>query len=122
MSIESLSILLAFVLAISLVTERVMTLLRTVIPAVDSELSEPGKERVRRMVMQVLAFLVAWCTAGFMVTGDTFDLFGQISLTGAGSYPVMMMGVLGTGGSAFWKDLLGITNTIKKIKKDKVPQ
>ena len=51
-----------------------------------------------------------------IAAGEMLGLWQQN--TGAGSYPEMMMDVVGTGGSAFWKDLLGITNTIKKIKKE----
>lgn len=117
MSIESLSVLMALILAISLVTERVMTFIKTAIPGIANDLEAAGKERARRVFMQVLAFATACGTAGFMVEGD-WTLRGTIQLAeGAGTIPVLMLGLLATGGSALWKDLLGITNTIKRVKK-----
>ena len=118
MAIESVSILFALVLAISLVTERVITLVKTALPWIAEDLPKGSFEPARRVGMQVLAFAVAFGTAGFMAQGGEFDLGGVIVLAEeAGTVPVWVMGLLGSGGSAFWKDVLSITNTIKRVRK-----
>ena len=58
MNIEAISVLLALVLAISLVTERVITTLKTAIPKLGED-QTGGLERARRVLMQLLAFAAA---------------------------------------------------------------
>ena len=123
MSIESLSMLFATILGVSLGTERLVTIVKSLFPGLAQEhRNEAGQpdakgDRVRRVTVQVVALASAWVTAAFLASGGKFDLLGgvQVAGTNAVSVPVPLLGLLATGGSAFWTSAIAYVSHVKDI-------
>lgn len=124
MSINDLSALAAVLLAISLATERLVTIIKTVFPRLADEQKTEAQEvdltrdKWRRFGIQVIAFLCAWITSAFLAEGG-FDLRGNVGITsGEGRLliPVALLAILASGGSAFWNNVLGYTKAVKDIR------
>ena len=123
MPIESLSMLFATVLGVSLGTERLVTIVKSVFPGLgkeqrnDAGQPDPAGDRVRRVAVQVVAFVAAWVTAAFLASGGKFDLFGGVTVAGANALaiPVPLLGLLATGGSAFWTSAISYVSHVKDI-------
>jgi len=130
MSIDALSSLVAVVLAVSLAAERLVTVLKTAFPAqlADEQKTEAQEvdlvaDRPRRLLVQLLAFAAAWLTATFLTTNDLTQLglsspFKPVQLAagGAVTLPAYIVGLLASGGSAFWNNVLGYTKALKDTK------
>jgi hypothetical protein len=122
MSLDSLTLLATVLLAISLAAERLITTIKTMWPWLAEEKKTDAQEvdltadRGRRLIVQVGAFAAAWATAGFLADRGTFDPLGSITL-GAGvaskTFPVWLVGLLASGGSALWNNVLGYTKAAK---------
>ena len=117
---EYLSTLVGFLLAVSLASERLIAILKTFVPwfAIDKTKDPENSsnslcEKTRRLSIQGLALLAGWLTASFM-TKDGFDPFGNVELF---NIPAFIVGLLASGGSAFWNQLLGYTKAVRDIKK-----
>ncbi len=127
MDITLLTKLITIVLAVSLASERLVTLLKTTFPALASPTVAPGapvppingKERRRQIIVMAIAFLAAWLTASFLNKG-TFDPIGPYALSGDFKIPIWVIGILASGGSAFWTSLLGYTRAVKDLSNQKV--
>ena len=139
MGIEAVSELIAVVLALSLATERLLLAIRTpstflgLIPLgqwLNNENSDPNKDGFRRLIIQILTLLCAIFTAGWLADkplirehrGIETELFWgwnpfdsiQIS---SQTMPLLILALLATGGSSFWKNILGYTKTVRDIRK-----
>ncbi len=117
--IDDLSALAAVLLAVSLATERLVTILKTIIPQLaDDNTSAPDArpERMRRFLVQLLAFWCAWLTVAFLHESG-FGLIGTIEI-GPGNRPIplVVLAILASGGSAFWNNVLGYTRAVKEIR------
>ncbi len=67
--------------------------------------------------MQLLALAAAWVTAAFLASGGQFDLVGHVSVAGTNALviPVPLLGLLATGGSAFWTSAIAYASHVKDI-------
>jgi hypothetical protein len=135
MPIESLSATIAVLLSISLATERLVTIIKTIYPPLAVEKKNQAGEtalaadRPRRLVLQALALAAAWVTAGFLADEAHRILFGTVHWKVFGLYwqafgwvkagevliPVPIVAVLASGGSAFWTQLLQYIGAVKDI-------
>lgn len=121
--LDILGVLAAQVLALSLATERIVTILKTIRPGlfaepVDASLGpmDSHDDRWRKFSIQVIAFVVAWGAASFLHDG-TFAPFGKVPIGNSGAaLPTWLFGLLATGGSAFWSSVLTITRTVKDLR------
>lgn len=122
---DILTALAARLLALSLVTERAITTFKTLIPL----LAEPSnahllpinrpQDRIRRFTVQVLAFAVAWAAAATLSGGNWWSgVVGDVPIgsTPSPALPTWTFGLLATGGSAFWSNLLGIATATKDLR------
>ena len=117
--------LISIVLAISLASERLVTLIKTFFPSLASTTADPGtgvpppvagKEQRRQLLVMAIAFISAWLTASFCAKGGNFDPFGSIDIgPPATLIPVWVFGLLASGGSAFWTSLLGYVKAVKGV-------
>ncbi|MES2651068.1 MAG: hypothetical protein V4663_04975 [Bacteroidota bacterium] len=113
---DSIISLITLILAISLAGERLVTLIRTLIPALADDpnaIKSPKAkaEIVRKSIVMLLAFLCCWLTA-FMVKDNM-----EVSTTSEfAKFPSVFLGLLASGGSAFWTSLLGYTKAARDIK------
>jgi len=124
MGIEAISELVAVVLAISLATERLVVVIRTpqkflwIIPLgqwLNNENKDhPEKDGPRRLVVQLISFLCALFTVGWLAAGGWNPL---VSITIASqTVPLWLLAILATGGSSFWKNILGYTKAVRDIR------
>lgn len=128
MGIEAVSELVAIVLALSLATERLLIAIRTpstflwLIPLgkwLNNESSDPQKDGLRRFVLQILTFACAVFTAGWFAKNPLicgWNPFDSIEI-GSQTIPLLILALLATGGSSFWKNILGYTKTVRDIRK-----
>jgi hypothetical protein len=123
--IADLSATIAVLLSISLATERVVTIIKTIFPALAVEKKTAAGEvalapdRPRRLTLQGIALAAAWITASFLAVGPnpnevTWDLFGQVQ-AGTLKIWVPIVAILASGGSAFWTQLLQYTGAVRDI-------
>jgi hypothetical protein len=127
MGIESLSALFATILGVSLATERLVTILKSAVPWLGDEhrnaAGQPNAadDRWRRLAVHAVAFGAAWLTAAFLVTPAGFDLMGQVPVgpSSAQHVPVPLVGLLASGGSAFWANVIAYAGAVKDISADK---
>ncbi|GAB4052789.1 hypothetical protein [Spirosoma litoris] len=122
MSIDSLTQIVSILLAISLASERFVTAIKTLFPEFfEDEKKTPAQEvdlvadKWRRFAVQLIAFLASWFVAGFLTT-EKFML-GSVSFAdGAVLMPSFIVGLLASGGSSFWNNILGYTKAAKDIQ------
>jgi len=111
MDLDAITLLAGLVLGIALATERLIVSIKSAIPTLDEDWQR--RENVRRLIVQVMAFLIAWIGAAYVGEGG---LLGEIPVSDQVGMPVILVGLLGSGGSAFWKDVLGWTNSMKELQ------
>lgn len=128
MTVDTLSALVAMLLAVSLTAERCVTIVKTFAPVLlgTARLKEDGtsedatRDRPRRIAVHALALATAWITAAFLAgSGDggrSFDFFGRILFGESQGLPVPIVALLASGGSAFWSNILGYTKAVKDIR------
>jgi len=132
MTVELLSALATILLALSLAVERAVTIAKGLWPWLAIETVTSGgetdlvRDRWRRLAVQATAILCGWITAGFLVQpqrGDTpqltWNLLGFVQVgsgSGAFTLPVLIVGVLASGGSALWSNVVGYTKAVKDAK------
>lgn len=136
MNIDVLTTFVTVVLGVSLASERLVTMLKSLMPSLlADEKKTPAQEvdliadKWRRVVLQVLAFVASWATAAFLADKGAdparipawgWQLFhGDVSVGPALSplhVPVPVMGLLASGGSAFWNNILGYSKAAKDTK------
>ncbi len=129
MAIDTISALVAMLLAVSLAAERLVTIVKTFSPkwlgtartkGDDKSSEDPTKDRPRRIVVQLLAFAGAWLTAALLAASTdaarTFDFVGEIQFADNQGLPVLLVALLASGGSAFWNNILGYTKAVKDIR------
>ena len=129
MGIDAIAELVAIVLALSLATERLVLAIRTphrllwVVPwgkwLNGENKAEPEKDGPRRLVLQAITLMCALATGGFLAAGD-WSLTETVKIGGS-NVPLWLLAILATGGSSFWKNILGYTKAARDRKKDPVP-
>lgn len=128
MGLEAISELVAVVLATSLTTERLVVMIRTpqkflwIIPLgqwLNNENKDhPEQDGPRRLVVQLISFLCALFTVGWLAVGG-WNPLASITIASR-TLPLWLLAILATGGSSFWKNLLGYTKAVRDIRiKDK---
>lgn len=123
--LDKLVALSTMLLAISLATERLVTVMKTLLPKwLNEERTDslghesPVADRWRRFVVQLISFLAAWLTASFLREVDSGRWpFGGIKIIeGQPLMPVIVVALLSMGGSAFWNNILGYSKAVKDIR------
>ena len=127
MLIGDLSDLSALILAVSLATERLVVVLKTIFPRTLAVEREPvGDElpdeadRGRRLTVMACAYLSALIVS-ILIAGDSVSL-GGLSVpfyVGLGDtrVPVPLLALLASGGSALWNNVVGFTGAVKDIRR-----
>lgn len=118
MPLDNLSDLAAVLLAISLATERLVVIAKTVFPKLGEERPPaPGEsadeaDRMRRLSVLGVAYVCALATAWLVADGWTIEY-------GAGKRVISIFGValLASGGSAFWTQVVGFASAAKDVRK-----
>ncbi len=132
-SIEQIIALATAMIAIGAAAERFVVLFKTLIPWLAEERKTEAQEvnlkedKWRRFWVLVISYLGAWVTASFLaettvmdsagqdVIVRSFDLCGKLNLAQM-KMPTAIVGLLASGGSAFWTSILGYARAVKDIK------
>ena len=118
---NTLSAFVSAMLAISIAAERLVAILKSIVPWLAKEPTKGSGEVdlyadwLRRVIVFLLAFVASWVTAAFLVKPNQFELWGYVPLPGF-QLPAIVVGVLGTGGSALWSSLVNYSSALKDIK------
>lgn len=135
MPTDQLSAFALTLLAISLAAERLVVVAKTAITRLQSPEESDVKsrtghgaktrvlsERARRLWVLLIAFLSGWLTAGLLADGVSSVgsyllalITGHVAIAGK-SWPVIVVGVLASGGSAFWAQVVGYASAVKDAR------
>jgi len=113
-----ISSILAVLGVLSLSVERVVEMIKNLIPFLSNKYEgeeNVAKERFRRFGLQFLAALI-----GFIVALVAQEQIDYVLFKGEGTigcWGCVILGFLASGGSGFWNQSLGIVEEIKKAKK-----
>lgn len=117
--IDALDSLVPFLLAISLASERLITILKTAVPWLAEEQKTDAKEvdlqrdKSRRLIVQGTAIAASLATV--MLVFNTVNPMQRVPI-GGNQYSILVLAILGSGGSAFWNNILGYTKALKDVK------
>jgi hypothetical protein len=121
---DQLIIISTYLVAVSLATERLVALIKSLAPWLAKERTDQeglinlADEKWRNFSVQVLSFLAAWVTTSLLNNSLT-DPLADVCLSQESKlcWPTVVIALLSTGGSAFWSNVLGYANAVKDIKK-----
>jgi hypothetical protein len=133
MNINDLSEMTTILLAISLASERVVTILKTTFPVwlADEKKTEAQEvdlvaDKNRRLMILFISFLTSWFAASFLADVPGLvnqELFGAEGSTFLGyikfgdtQLPTFILGLLASGGSSLWSNVLGYTKAVKDVQ------
>jgi hypothetical protein len=113
MPLDSLPVTIMLLIALSMATERAVEILKSLVPWLDNVRTEPTSEGRRRASIQALGVLF-----GIGIVFFTWPIVAQVMDAGSErNVPtVAALGLLASGGSAFWNSLLGIVLNLKVMK------
>lgn len=125
MNVTDIIKFISLILAISVAGERLVTFLKTLVPPLAGPSPAdpppyPQADRPRAVAVMAIAFLAAWLTSGFLAKSDF--MLGKIEIVPGFDLPCYFMGILASGGSAFWTNVLGYFKAIKDISTQKSEQ
>lgn len=115
--------ILTIILGVSMASERILELLKTLFPwlAIQKSVTDDNRERsgneiLRRVLIQVISFLSGWMTAGLVAANanEWICLSGRI---GDSKIPAVVIGLLSSAGSVFWTQIVAYSKALKDIKK-----
>ena len=110
----SASSFLAFLFTLSVATERLVEIIKGLLPSkwLSEKHEDAAKERRRKTLLQILAvgagIITAWLSSSFY----SADLVKPYS-----SFNVVVLGLLASGGSGFWNSLATYVLDVKDIQK-----
>jgi len=110
--------IVALIAALSISVERIVEILKNLVPFLAAAREDKGMERLRRTLLHLLAAMagiaVAWAARGQVqpVLNAAFNTKADLNFTG-----YIIIGLLSSGSSGFWNQSLGILEEIKKNKK-----
>jgi hypothetical protein len=111
---NSASSFLAFLFTLSVATERLVEIIKGLLPSkwLSVKHEDDAKERRRKTLLQILAvgagIITAWLSSSFY----SADLVKPYS-----SFNVVVLGLLASGGSGFWNSLATYVLDVKDIQK-----
>jgi hypothetical protein len=104
---ENLTIMVTILITLSLSSERLVEIIKGLIPFLNQENPDPTKEGWRRTSIQILAVVAGILTAW---------LASQIPDSPIKSANVFAYGLLASGGSALWNSVLEYLLGLKDVK------
>ena len=123
MSIDSLPAVITLLIALSVATERVVEIIKNLVPQRDKESLDPKGEGRRRAALHGLATV-----AGIAIALLSWPIFSDAipHMKEADSQPkittMLALGLLASGGSGFWNSILTIVLNLKELKTTEVSE
>jgi len=103
----------AFLAAISVASERLVEIIKGLIPPLSKRQKDPGKESWRAVVIHIIAVL-----SGILMAFMAKPVTKGIVPTTLTNFPgLLVVGLLASGGSGFWNAILSYLLQVKNIKK-----
>ncbi len=118
MNIENISTLVALLVALSVASERLVDIIKGVVPFLNRENLDAKKEGWRRSSLQTLA----------VVSGIVTTLLTQHTIKGIVGGPwdspagILALGLLASGGSGFWNAVLKYVAGLKDLQNQLVAE
>ena len=109
---DNLSTVVAVLVALSVASERLVEIIKGIIPFLSNKNDDPKKEGWRKAILQLMA----------VVAGIVTALLSQSAIQGIlpkwGEFPeIIALGLLASGGSGFWNSFNTYVLKLKDIKK-----
>ena len=115
--INSLSNFVTMMLALSVATERLVEIIKGLIPFLNSQNDNDKYEGWRRASLHLLA------VAAGIVTSFLAQPFFPPEVQARSTVPLIIgIGLLASGGSGFWNSILSYLGNVKDLKKAQVDQ
>ena len=114
MDTTQLAAIVGLLIALSVASERLVEIVKGMIPALNKENSSAKKEGWRRATLQVLAVVAGVATA--FLARPAIPA-GILPAEATGDWPIIALGLLASGGSGFWNSVLTYVANVKDIKK-----
>ncbi len=108
---DNLSLAVAILVALSVASERLVEIIKGMIPFLANKIEDnPAKERWRKVVLQVLAV-----GAGIFTAWLAKDVINA-AFPNWGFQGIWALGLLASGGSGFWNSIAAYLLKVKDIK------
>ena len=111
MDTTQLTAVVGLLIALSVASERLVEIVKGVIPPLNGKSAVPWKENVRRTVLQLLAV-----GAGIGTAYLARPTIPQEVLSSTSDSAIIALGLLASGGSGFWNSVLTYVLRLKDIK------
>lgn len=111
MDTTRLAAVVGLLIALSVASERLVEIVKGVIPPLNGKSAVPWKENVRRTVLQLLAV-----GAGIGTAYLARPTIPQEVLSSTSDSAIIALGLLASGGSGFWNSVLTYVLRLKDIK------
>ncbi len=113
MNIEYLSTVVSSLVVLSIASERLVEIVKGLVPFLDTEQADHAKEGKRKACLHILAVASGIFTA--LLAGEAIE--GVLPANLNKTSGIIALGLLASGGSGLWNSILDYTNEVKKIKK-----
>jgi hypothetical protein len=112
MDLNNVSSIVALLAALSVASERLVEIVKGLIPVLNKENPNPDGEGRRQVILHVLAVIAGIVTAWLASTTTTVKLVIPDT-----PLAWIVVGLLASGGSGFWNSIQGYVNKAKDVKK-----
>jgi drug/metabolite transporter (DMT)-like permease len=103
----------AILVALSVASERLVEIIKGVVPFLNNEKKDANREGWRRAALQVLAVVAGIVTALLARPAIQGTVPGSVNTLPG----ILALGLLASGGSGFWNAILSYLGLVKDIKK-----
>jgi len=111
MDLTHLSALISLILALSVASERLVEIIKGLVPFLDKKDSRPAAERRRHSYVQFLAVL-----SGIFTAWLARDYIPEEIAEPTREWSIIGLGLLASGGSGFWNSILTFVYKVSKAK------
>ena len=118
-NITNLTTIVSLIMALSVASERLVEIIKGLIPSLNQENSDPKKEGWRRAALHILAVIAGIVTAILAKPMIPTRIGEAISI---GTLHILALGLLASGGSGLWNSVLTYFLKIKDIKEIEAEQ
>lgn len=112
--LDMLMTVISILIVLSVSAERLVEIVKGLVPFLSKENEDADKERWRKLVLQILAVAAGILTAVLAGPLLPIEIRQKINLDDIGG--VVALGFLSSGGSGFWNGILGCVKGIKDVK------
>jgi hypothetical protein len=115
MDAAKITAIVSIILALSIASERLVEIIKGLIPWLDKQNPDPKSEGIRRTCLHVLAVV-----AGVLTAFLAKDYIPEDVARPTGSWAILGLGLLASGGSSLWNSVLSYLSNVKDLKKIEV--